>query len=163
MATVRPIPEGFRRITPHLVVDGAAKAIDFYKKAFGAIEVRRAPAPDGKKLMHAELRIGDSVIMLADDFPEWGCPARNPNALGGSAVTIHQFVEDTDAAMQRAVAAGATVTMPAADMFWGDRYGTIKDPFGHEWSFGTHIKDMTPKEMEAAAKEFFANGAGCGH
>jgi PhnB protein len=128
-------------LVPHIVVNGAAKAIDFYKGAFGAEEVMRMPAEDGKRLMHAELKIGSSALYLCDDFPEYcGGKSRTPQTLGGTPTTIHQTVADCDAAIARAAKAGATVTMPAADMFWGDRYGQITDPFGHVWSFSTPLK-----------------------
>ena len=143
---VKPVPDGMRTITPHLVCDGAAQAIDFYVKAFGAVELSRLPGPGGK-LMHAMVRIGDSMLMLVDEFPEMG--AKGPKALDGSPVTIHLYVEDVDAAFARAVAAGATVRMPLADMFWGDRYGQVQDPFGHLWSMATHQRDMTPEQMAA--------------
>jgi len=151
-----PIPAGSEGIIPHLVVKGAASAIEFYKQAFGAEELRRSPAPDGQRLMHAELSLNGSRIYLCDDFPEMcGGRERNPMALGGSPVTIHQYVRDVDGVIERAEKAGAVVTMPAQDMFWGDRYGTVQDPFGHTWSFATHTKDMSPEEMqEAAAKAF---------
>ncbi|HVS11890.1 MAG TPA: VOC family protein [Planctomycetota bacterium] len=156
MPNAKPIPEGFHTVTPHLVVDGAAQAIDFYKRAFGAEELGRMPAPDGKKLMHAALRIGDSMLMLADDFPEFcGGVARNPKALGESPVTLHLYVQDCDAAMKRAEQAGATVTMPLADMFWGDRYGHVKDPFGHTWSIATHQRDVSPEDMDRESKKVF--------
>jgi PhnB protein len=123
-------------ITPHLVVGGAAKAIDFYKAAFDAEEVLRMPAEDGQRLMHAHLKIGGSDLFLVDDFPEYcGGASRDPLKLNGVAVTFHQYVPDADAAIAKAAAAGAKVTMPAQDMFWGDRYGQIVDPFGHTWSF----------------------------
>ncbi len=148
------MPKG---LVPHLVVDGASKAMDFYAKAFGAEEICRMPAPDGKRLMHAEMKLGDQVIYLCDDFPEYcGGKSRTPSALGGSTVTIHRYTDDCDAAIAKAQKAGATVLMPAEDMFWGDRYGSVTDPFGHTWSFATHIKDMTPEEMEEAAKTAFA-------
>lgn len=160
MSNVNPIPEGLEGIIAHLVVDDCAKAIDFYKKAFGAEEVCRMPAPDGR-LMHAEIKIGSTTVFLADDFPEYcGGKARNPNALGASPITLTQYVRNCDAAIDRAAKAGATVTMPAADMFWGDRYGTLNDPFGHTWAFCTHLKDMTPEEMAKAAEAAFS-GAGC--
>jgi uncharacterized glyoxalase superfamily protein PhnB len=114
------------------------------------------PAPDGKRLMHAEMKLGDQVVFLCDDFPEYcGGKSRTPSALGGSTVTIHRYTDDCDAAIAKAQKAGATVTMPPEDMFWGDRYGSVTDPFGHTWSFATHIKDMTPEEMEEAAKSAF--------
>jgi PhnB protein len=144
---VKPIPEDMHAVTPHLVCAGAADAIEFYKKAFGATEGGRLPGPDGK-LMHAMIRIGGSAVMLADEMPEWG--SLGPKALKGSPVTIHLYVEDADAFVARAVKAGAKVTMPVADMFWGDRYGKLEDPFGHHWSVGTHVRDVTEKEMRQA-------------
>jgi uncharacterized glyoxalase superfamily protein PhnB len=131
-------------LTPHLVCDDAAAAIEFYKTAFGAVEAMRLPGPGGK-LMHAMVRIGDSALMLVDAFPQMG--ALSPKALNGSPVTIHLFVPDTDATMAKAVAAGASVKMPAQDMFWGDRYGQLVDPFGHHWSIATHLQDLTPEQI----------------
>jgi uncharacterized glyoxalase superfamily protein PhnB len=145
--TVKRVPEGYHTLTPHLTVHGAAQAIEFYKKAFGAKELRRSPGPGGK-LMHAELQIGDSRFLLNDDFPDMG--AVSPQALKGTPVTIHIFVEDADAMFQQAVKAGAQVLMPLADQFWGDRYGVVTDPFGHRWSIGSHIKDLTPEELQKA-------------
>ena len=145
--SVRPIPEGMHTVTPHLVCAGAAAAIDFYVAAFGAIDAGRMPGPDGR-LMHAQVRIGDSHVMLVDEMPEWG--AFGPLALKGSPVTIHLYVPDVDASVARAVAAGATVTMPVADMFWGDRYGQVVDPFGHRWSLATHVRDVSREDMQAA-------------
>jgi PhnB protein len=133
------IPAGFHSITPHLVCAGAADAIHF-----GAVEVSRLAGDDGR-LLNAQLRIGDSMLMLVDEFPEWG--TAGPKALQGSPVTIHLFVDDVDAVVARAVAAGATVTMPVADMFWGDRYGVLQDPFGHLWSVATHQRDLTPQQI----------------
>lgn len=147
MKPVSPIPPGMHSLTPHLVCAGAAAAIDFYVRAFGAIEEGRLPGPDGK-LMHAMVRIGDSPLMLVDEMPEWG--ALGPKALKGSPVTLHLYVKDVDATVAQAVAAGARVTMPVADMFWGDRYGQVEDPFGHHWSVATHIRDLTPAEIAAA-------------
>ncbi len=149
-ATVNPIPEGMHSVTPHLVCSDAAKAIEFYKKAFGAIETARMPAPDGK-LMHAAVKIGDSTVMLVDEFPQWG--SLGPNALKGTPVTLHLYVKDVDAAFAKAVDAGAAVKMPLADMFWGDRYGQITDPFGHIWSLATHKRDMTPEQMAEEMKK----------
>ena len=154
MAKPKPVPDGFRTVTPHIVIDGAAKALDFYKKAFGAEELYRMPSPDGKKLMHASMKIGDSMIMLCDDFPEYG-KARAPKKLGGSPVTIHLYVQDADAAWKRAVDAGAQVGMELQDMFWGDRYGTLTDPFGHEWAIASKNQDLTPEQVSAAAKKAF--------
>jgi len=157
MAQVKPIPEGYSTVTPHLVIGDAAKAIEFYKRAFGAEEVTRVPAPDGKRLMHAEVKIGNSRVMLADDFPEFcGGHSRDPKKLGASPVTIHLYVQDCDAAFDRAVAAGATVRMPIQDMFWGDRYGALTDPFGHEWSIATHKQDLTPKQIVEGMKQAFS-------
>ncbi len=143
---VKPVPEDMHTLTAHLVVDGAAEAIEYYKRAFGAIEMARLPAPNGK-LMHAMLRIGDSALMLADENKEWG--ALGPKTLNGSPVTIHLYVKDVDAVYEKAVQAGGTARMAPMDMFWGDRYGVLIDPFGHNWSIATHIKDPTPEEMQA--------------
>ena len=151
---VKAIPDGYHTITPNIIVAGAAKAIDFYKKAFGAEEIMRMPGPDGARIMHAELRIGDSPIMLSDEMPDMGCKA--PNAYGGSPVSFYVYVENVDAAWKRAVDAGAKVTMPLADMFWGDRIGSVEDPFGHKWSLAQHIKDLTHEEMKKGQQAFFA-------
>jgi PhnB protein len=149
-AAVKPIPEGMHSLTPHLVCAGAASAIEFYKKAFNATEQTRLPGPDGK-LMHAAVRIGDSTLMLVDENPQFGM--LGPKSLKGSPVTIHLYVNDVDATVAQAVSAGAKVTMPAADMFWGDRYGQLEDPFGHRWSVATHMRDVSPEEMrEGMAK-----------
>ncbi|HSY53599.1 MAG TPA: VOC family protein [Opitutaceae bacterium] len=139
---------GMHTVTPHLVCAGAADAIEFYKKAFGAAEMMRLPSPQGK-LMHASVRIGDSIVMLVDESPEWG--SLGPKSLKGSPVTIHLSVPDVDATVTQAVKAGAKITMPVQDMFWGDRYGQIEDPFGHRWSVATHIRDMSPEEIKKAA------------
>jgi uncharacterized glyoxalase superfamily protein PhnB len=147
---VKPIPEGMHSVTPHLVCAGAADAIEFYKNAFGAVEQARLPGPQGK-IMHAMIRIGDSVVMLVDEAPEWGM--LGPKALKGSPVTIHLYVDDADAFVARAVRAGAKVTMPVADMFWGDRYGKLEDPFGHHWSVGTHVRDVSMEEMQRAMQQ----------
>ena len=157
---VKPIPSGFHTLTPHLVVKGAAKAIEFYKKAFGAEELNRAPGPDGKSLMHADLKIGDSRIFLADEFPDMDC--RGPQSIGGSPVTIHMYVEDVDAAFGKAIAAGAKVRMPLEDMFWGDRYGVLVDPFGHLWSMATHKEDLTPEQIGERAQAAFSKGVCAG-
>jgi PhnB protein len=148
---VKPIPEGMHTLTPHIIVAGAAEAIEFYKKAFNAVEQVRLPGPGGK-LMHASLKIGDSTLMLVDEMPECG-GAIGPKALKGTPVTIHLYVDDVDAAIAQAEKAGAKVTMPAADMFWGDRYGQIEDPFGHRWSIATHKVDLSLEEMQAAMQE----------
>lgn len=144
---VKPVPDGMHTLTPHLVCSGAGDAIEFYKKAFGATEVSRLPGPDGK-LMHAMVRIGDSPLMLVDAAPQWGM--LGPDALKGSPVTIHLYVEDADAVFERAVAAGAKVTMPLDDAFWGDRYGRLEDPFGHHWSVATHQRDPSAEEIRDA-------------
>lgn len=147
---VQPIPAGMHTVTPHLICAGAADAIEFYKKAFGATELSRMPGPDGK-VMHASIRIGDSVIMLNDEMPDWG--TFGPKSLKGSPVTVHLYVENADAAFDQAVRAGAKVTMPLGDMFWGDRYGKLEDPFGHQWSIGTHMRDVSPDEMQKAMEQ----------
>jgi len=149
-SAVSPIPPGMHTVTPHLVCAGAAEAIAFYQKAFNATELGRMPEPKGR-LMHAAIKIGDSTVMLVDEFPEWG--SVGPKTLKGSPVTIHLYVQDVDAVTQQAVAAGAKVIMPVQDMFWGDRYGVLEDPFGHRWSVATHIRDVTPEEMQKAASE----------
>ena len=149
-SSMKPIPEGMHTVTPHLVCAGAADAIEFYKKAFGAVELSRMLGPDGK-VMHASIRIGDSVIMLNDEMPAWG--TFGPKSLKGSSVIIHLYVENADAAFDQAVRAGAKVTMPLDDMFWGDRYGKLEDPFGHQWSIGTHVRDVSPEEMQKAMEQ----------
>jgi PhnB protein len=151
-----PIPAGHEGLIPHLVCDPCADAIEFYKQAFAAEEVCRVPAPDGKRIIHTEIRIGGRPVFLVDDFPEF-CDGKSesPKNLGGTPVTIHRFVEDCDAAVQRAVEAGATVFMPVQDMFWGDRYGVVADPFGHRWSIATHLRDLTPEEMAEATRTAF--------
>lgn len=147
MATVKPVPDDMHTVTPHLICAGAADAIEFYKKAFNAVEGGRLPGPDGR-LMHAMIRIEGSAVMLVDEMPEWG--AFGPKSLKGSSVTMHIYVPDADAFFARAVAAGARVIMPLADMFWGDRYGKLEDPFGHHWSIATHQRDLSPAEISAA-------------
>lgn len=154
MAQVKPIPEGMHTIVPHLTVRGAAQAIEFYKKAFGAVELHRMPMPDGKTLMHACVKIGDSLLFLVDEFPNMG--AKAPTTLGGASVAIHLNVEDADAVFQKAVAAGAKAQMPPTDMFWGDRYAKVSDPFGHEWSIATHKEDVSPEEMKKRGEAMFA-------
>lgn len=144
-ATVKAIPDGFHTLTPYLVVKDAPKAIEFYKQAFGAEALGMHYAPGGK-VMNASLRIGDSHLMLCDEFPSMGAPS--PQTLGGSGVTIHIYVENVDALYNQAVAAGASATMPLMDAFWGDRYGQLTDPFGHRWSLATHIEDLSPQEIE---------------
>ncbi|MEO1128659.1 MAG: VOC family protein [Planctomycetota bacterium] len=150
------IPSGMEKLIAHLTVKGASDAIEFYKKAFGAVELSRMPAPDGQRIMHAMLQIGPSIVMINDDFPEYcGGKERSAEALGGSPVTLTMYVEDAHAAMQTAADAGATITMPAEEQFWGDVYGLLVDPFGHQWALATHVRDMTPAEIaEAGAKAF---------
>jgi len=152
MAT-QPIPEGYHTVTPYLAVDDAAEAIDYYTKAFGAKERVRMETPDGK-VGHAELEIGDSLVMLSDPFPQ--ASTKTPSELGGTSVSVFMYVEDVDAVVKRAVDAGATVTMEVADQFWGDRFGSVKDPFGHLWSIATHVEDVPPEEMAERAKAAMA-------
>jgi PhnB protein len=144
-------------VTPHIILSDASGAIAFYKKAFGAEEMFRMPTPDGLRLLHASIRIGDSTIMMCDEFPEMGeGTGRSPTSLGGSSTTLHLNVANADAAFDRAVDAGCTVTMPLADMFWGDRYGKLRDPYGHEWSIGQHLRDVSPADMKKATDEMFS-------
>jgi PhnB protein len=150
---VKPIPEGYHTATPYLAVDDAAEALEYYKKAFGAKERGRMEAPDGK-IGHAEIQIGDSLVMLSDPFPQ--ASTRTPKELGGTTASVFLYVEDVDAFVQKAIDAGATVTMEVADQFWGDRFGTITDPFGHSWSVATHIEDVPPDEMAERAKAAMA-------
>ena len=151
-----PIPPGFHTLTPHLSVNGAAKYIDFLTKAFGATEISRAPGPGGK-LMHATVKIGDSMLMFADYFPEFGSP---PIAEGHWPIVLSLYVPNADASFEKAVAAGCTVTFPLADQFWGDRYGHVKDPFGFTWAIATHMEDPTPQEIQERQKKAFGGGAG---
>jgi PhnB protein len=152
MAT-QPIPEGYHTATPYLAVDDAAEAIEYYTKAFGAKERVRMETPDGK-IGHAELEIGDSLVMLSDPFPQ--SSTRPPKELGGTSVSVFLYVEDVDAFVKQAVDAGATVTMEVADQFWGDRFGSFTDPFGHLWSIATHVEDVPPEEMAERAKAAMA-------
>ena len=147
---VKPIPEGYHTVTPYLAVDDAAGAIEYYKKAFGAKERVRMDAPDGK-IGHAELEIGDSLVMLSDPFPD--ASTRPPSELGGTSASVFLYVKDVDAVVGKAVKAGATVTMEVADQFWGDRFGSLTDPFGHSWSIATHVEDVPPEEMAERAKD----------
>lgn len=151
----KPIPEGYHTITPYLTVKGAEKAIEFYKKALGAQETVRMPGPDGRGIVHAELKIGDSIIMLHDEMPE----NKSPQSLGGSPVGLYLYLQDVDAAFKKAVAAGAQELQPVQDMFWGDRVGQFKDPFGHFWTLATHKEDLTPEEVAKRGREFFAQMA----
>ena len=152
----KAIPEGHHTVTPHLVLRNASEAIDFYKKALGAQELGRMTSPDGK-IGHAELKIGDSIIFLADEFQGApNCP-KSPQTVGASTVTLMLYVPDVDTTFKQAVSAGAKETMPVSDMFWGDRYGTFTDPFGHTWGVATHKEDLTKEEVEERAKAFWAN------
>jgi uncharacterized glyoxalase superfamily protein PhnB len=153
MAQIKAVPTGFHTLTPHLTVRDADKALEFYKNALGAEVLQVARMPDGK-VMHAGLRIGDSMLMLNEESPEYG--ALSPLSTGGTGVTIHIYTEDVDAAFNRTVSAGAQVKMPLMDQFWGDRYGMIADPFGHKWSIAAHTKDMSPEEMQRAQDEAMA-------
>ena len=154
MPNVKAVPEGMQGVTPHLICAGAADAIEFYKRAFGAVEMMRMPTPDGRRIMHACIRIEGSNVFLVDEMPEWG--ALSPKSLKGSPVTIHLQVENVDKVVAGAVAAGAKVIMPVEDMFWGDRYGKIEDPFGHHWSVATHVRDVSLEEMREAMKKMGA-------
>src|SRR5512140_132288 len=146
---VKPIPDGYHSVTPYLIVEGAARALDFYKEALGAQELYRMPMPDGR-IAHSELRIGNSIVMLADENPQMN--ARGPKSLGGSPITLMVYVEDVDKVFARAVAAGAVVQRPIANQFYGDRTGGITDPFGHVWYLATHVEDVPPDEMERRMK-----------
>ena len=149
---VQPIPQDMHTITPHIVCAGASDALAWYARAFGAVELSRMPGPTGK-LMHASMRIGNSVVMLTDEEPAW--KSFGPNALGGTPVTLHMYVEHCDAAFQRAAEAGATPFMPPTDMFWGDRYSMVVDPWGHRWAIATHIRDVTPEQMMTDMQKMF--------
>lgn len=153
----KPIPEGYHTITPSLICKNAAQAIEFYKKAFGAVERSRMPMPDGK-IGHAELKIGNSIFFIADEFPGMGAVA--PTSMG--AFYLFLYVDDVDAVLNRAVAAGATVTMPVQDQFWGDRFGKVSDPFGYQWGIATHKEDVSPEEMDRRSKAFMQKMAAQG-
>lgn len=144
MSTVKPVPDGYHTVTPYIAVRGAAKALEFYANAFGAKELFRMPGPGGA-VMHAEMRIGDSHIMLGDEAPQMG--ASSPQTIGGSPVTLLLYVDDVDASFVRATKAGCTAQLPPTDMFWGDRYCKLQDPFGHLWAIATHKEDVSPEEM----------------
>ena len=153
---VKPIPDNYRRVTPYLVVNGASEAIDFYKNVFGATEIMRMPSPGGK-VGHAEIKLGDSIVMLADESPEMG--HRSPKTLGGSPISLLLYVEDVDRTVDRAVASGAKLTRPVADQFYGDRTGGIEDPFGHQWYVATHTEDVSPEEMQKRSEAMLAAAA----
>ena len=151
---VNPVPDGYHTVTPYLVVRDASAALDFYAKAFGAKELMRMHGPGGS-VAHAEMRIGDSNIMLADENPDWGLTS--PQTLGGSGVSVFLYVPNVDALFAQAVSAGASVTMPLANQFWGDRYGKLRDPFGHVWNLATHVEDLSPEEIEKRAAAMAAS------
>jgi PhnB protein len=153
----KAIPDGYHSVTPYLTVRNASEAIDWYKRAFGAEEVMRMPGPDGKSVMHAEIKVGNSILMLGDEWPTGEQKA--PKTLGGTSVGMMIYLPDVDAAFQKAVAAGAKVEMPATDMFWGDRYAKVSDPYGHHWALATHKLDMSPEEIAAGQKEWMAKMA----
>ena len=152
---VKPVPEGYHSVTPYLIIDGATRALDYYKRVFGATERMRMPGPNGK-IGHAEISIGDSVIMMADEHPEMG--ARAPRAFGGAAVSIMLYVNDVDATVKAALAEGAKLLQPIEDKFYGDRTGSIEDPFGHHWHIGTHKEDVPPEEMQRRAAAMAKSG-----
>lgn len=154
----QPIPDGFHTLTPHIIVSDGVLAIELYKQAFGAVENFRLMSPDGKSLMHAQLKIGSSMLMLAGEFPP-NC--LSPKNRGGTSTYLHLYVPDADALFERAVKAGCIVKMPVSDTFWGDRYGIVEDPFGHQWSIATHKHDYTPEQIAANAREFFAKAGKC--
>jgi uncharacterized glyoxalase superfamily protein PhnB len=156
---VEAVPKAYGSITPGLAVRGAAEAIAFYERAFGARELYRMPGPDGR-VMHAEIQLGDSIVMLGDEAPEMGAPS--PATVGGSTVALLFYVPDVDAAYARAVAAGATSVQGPADMFWGDRYAQVRDPFGHRWSIATHVADLSPEQIQAGMEAWMASGAPSG-
>jgi PhnB protein len=151
--SVKPIPDGYEKAIPYLTVDDGKGAIEFYKRAFGATESSSMPAPDGR-IAHAELQIGDALIMLSDRFPQFA--AQTPKELGGTTVALFLYADDVDAVVQKAAEAGATITMEPEDQFWGDRLGQVTDPFGHVWQIATHVEDVTPEEMEARGREAMA-------
>ena len=154
--TVRPVPEGHHTVTPGLCIRGADRALEFYQRAFGAQVVERANGPDGR-IMHAAIKIGDSIVFLSDEFPEMSGACRAPETLKGATGGLYLYLPDVDAAFDRAVKAGAKVLMPLADMFWGDRFGQVQDPFGHIWSLATHKEDLTPEQMTQRQQAFFAS------
>jgi len=150
----KPIPDGFHTVTPSIVVNNAIEAMEFYKNAFGAKEIYKFPTPDGK-ILHAMIQIGDSFVMLSDEFSSMGM--RSPQTVGGTSVTLHLYVEDADKIFKQATSAGAVVTMPIMDVFWGDRYGVVMDPYGHSWGIATHKVDMTPEGLRKAGEEFLSS------
>jgi PhnB protein len=159
MAAVRAVPDGYSTVTPYLVIKGAAGALDWYRRAFGAQELARAPGPDGR-IMHAEMRVGETVVMMCDEFPEMSSNWRSPLTIGGTTVALWVYVEDCDSLHQKAVDAGANNESAPADMFWGDRLGRLTDPFGHSWMIATHKEDVPPEEMDRRQKEYMTKMAG---
>ena len=157
---VEPVPEGYAKITPYLVVRDCAAAIEFYKKAFGAEEIFRMLMPDSDRIMHAEIKVNGTPVMMTEEVPEWG--SQSPLDLGGTPVSLHLYVSDIDSVYTRAQEAGCEPVMPPQDMFWGDRFGRLKDPYGHSWSIATHVRDVSPEEMAEGAKQAFAKAAGDG-
>ena len=157
MSNVKPIPDGYNIVTPYLSIKGAAKAVEFYKSVFGATEVVRMPGPDGR-IMHAELKIGDSMIMLSDEHPQMG--ALSPQSVGGTPITLHLYVANVDAIVQKAVDAGASLDRPVKDQFYGDRTGSLTDPFGHKWYVATHVEDVSPEELKKRAAAAMSQAAG---
>ncbi len=151
---IKAIPDGYHTLTPTFVFKDARKAIEFYKKAFGAVELFAMPGPDGKGVVHAELRIGNSSIMMGEECPDYPC--KSAETLGGSPISFYVYLENVDVAFEKAVKAGAKVTMPVQEMFWGDRNGTVLDPFGYSWTLATHTRDLTPQEIQEGAKAAFA-------
>jgi PhnB protein len=158
MFMTKAIPDGFHTLTPHITVQDAAQAIELYKRAFGAQETVRHTMPGSKTVMHAQLKVGDSMLMVANEFPP---VALSPKSRGGTSTTLHLYVENADAAFDRAVKAGCTVKMPIGDQFWGDRYGLVEDPFGHFWSIATHKQDLSEEQIAENAKTAFANMPKC--
>jgi uncharacterized glyoxalase superfamily protein PhnB len=154
---MKRVPEGFSTISAHLTVRGAARAIEFYKEAFDAREVSRMMMPDGSRILYAELQIGDSRLMLCDEMPDQKLPFASPQSTEKTTVLLHIYVENPDQLLDRAVRAGAKITMPMMDAFWGDRYGMVTDPFGHVWALAAHIKDLSPVQIEDAAKSALTN------
>jgi len=163
MSTVKPVPDGFNTVSAYLVVPSSVEALAFYEKAFGAETCSRMPGPDGKSTMHAQMRIGDSMVMLTDENPQWQMKA--PKTLGGSPASLHLYVENVDAVFERAVEAGCEVLFPVNDTFWGDRYGKVADPFGHQWGIATHKEDLSDEEVTRRGREWMkrmAEGGDCG-
>lgn len=158
---VEAIPQGFATITPHIILKNATAALEFYKKAFGAEVLSALHTPDGR-ILHADLKIGDSHLFVCDEFPESGCGGASPQTLGQAHATLHLYVKDCDQAFQKAIAAGAKETMQPWDSFWGDRYARVEDPFGQPWSFATHIKDLSPSEIQEGAKACMQQAASAG-